>query len=75
MAKKSKYKPPLDWTDITESDGTKLLGRYAVDDEIIIVRSAEGWEKRTHASAGGTNAGLARLILSEPPPPDFQKAV
>jgi hypothetical protein len=69
MTKRPKYKPPLYWTDIIERDGTKVLGRYAVDNGIIIVRSAEGWEKRTHCSAGGANEGLARLILFEPPPP------
>ena len=69
MARSRKQRQPLYWTDVTDKDGGKVLGRYAVEDGIIIVQSAKGWEKRTHASHGGSNDGLAFLILSEGPPP------
>ena len=67
MSKKSRLSEPLSWAEVSSSDG-KLLGRYAVDKGIIIVRSAKGWEKRAMASRGGGNEGLALLILSEGPP-------
>ena len=58
---------PLDWEDLISDDG-KYLGRFAIDRGLIVVESAAGWQKTTHASAGGSNRGLARLIRSEPPP-------
>jgi hypothetical protein len=67
MARRPKHSEPLYWADVKSDDGT-VLGSYAVDRGIIIVRSATGWEKKTHSSAGGSNEGLARLILSEGPP-------
>jgi hypothetical protein len=58
---------PLEWSEIRSDEGA-VIGRYALRDGVIFVRHPDGWEKRTHASAGGANEGLARLILSEPPP-------
>jgi hypothetical protein len=68
MAMKTRRSIPLSWTDVVSSTG-EILGSYAIDGRIIIVRSAKGWEKRAMASQSGSNAGLARPILSEPPPP------
>jgi hypothetical protein len=68
MARRSRPKQPLDWTDVKSRDGAEVIGSYAIDGGMIIVRSAEGWEKRTGKSGAGENENLARIILSEPPP-------
>jgi hypothetical protein len=63
----SRLKRPTDWTEVEADDGT-MIGRYGIQDGMITVRHYDGWEKTTMASAAGDNKGLARLILSEPPP-------
>ena len=63
---------PLYWNDVIARNTGAKLGSYAIDGRMIIVRSAEGWEKPAMSSAGGANEGLARLILSEGPPPGWR---
>jgi len=53
--------------EVKADDGT-VIGRYGIQDGMITVCHSDGWEKTTMASAAGDNEGLARLILSEPPP-------
>ncbi len=63
-------KAPTEWTEIKADDGT-VRGHYGVRDGVITVRHRDGWEKKTHvrpAAEAAENEGLARLILSEPPP-------
>src|ERR1700677_2672375 len=52
---------PLEWTEV-QSDGGPVLGKFAIEDGMIIVLHPRGWWKRATASAMGENAGLARLI-------------
>jgi hypothetical protein len=60
----------LMWRDVR--DGDRVIGRYATDRGLIIVRHADGWEKITQSSGGGSNEEvLARVILSEGPPPGW----
>jgi hypothetical protein len=72
MARRPKRTEPLYWNDVVDRDTMEKLGSYAVDGRMIIVRSAKGWEKSAMSSAGGANEGLARLILSEGPPPGWR---
>ena len=72
MAKGSKLKRPLEWREMSGEDGT-VLGHYAIDGGMIVVRSVQGWERRTQLGNPETHAGLARLILSEGPPMSFQR--
>lgn len=58
---------PLEWRDIYGEDGM-VLSHYTVDGRMIVVQSAQGWEKRTQL---GDQAGLARLIVSEAPSSSF----
>jgi hypothetical protein len=67
VTRRPKRKEPLHWNEV-KSDSGELLGTYAIDGTIIIVRSAKGWEKQTGKSGANDNDGLARLILSEGPP-------
>ncbi len=67
MAKPKKAVPSLIWTDVKDGEGA-VLGRYAIERGMIIVRSAKGWEKKTQVGNLDAAGGLARLILSEPPP-------
>jgi hypothetical protein len=62
-----RLKRPSYWTEVKADDGT-VIGRYGIQDGMITVCHSDGWEKTTMASAAGDNEGLARLILSEPPP-------
>ena len=48
-----------------------VLGHYTVDGGMIVVQSAQGWEKRTQFGDQAAQAGLARLIVSEVPPSSF----
>lgn len=74
MARKSSSrKEPLYWTEVRSGDGLLLLGSFAIDGRMIIVRHIDGWEKKTAKSAGGADEALARIILSEPPPPSFRR--
>ena len=55
------------WREVR--DGDRVIGQYAIDRGLIIVRHADGWGKTTQSSGGGCNEeGLARVILSERPP-------
>lgn len=61
---------PLEWRDIYGEDGM-VLGHYTVDGGMIVVQSAQGWEKHTQLGDQAAQAGLARLIVSEAPPSSF----
>ncbi len=65
-----KPKTSLEWRYIPSEDGM-VLGRYAIDGGMIVLQSAQGWEKRTQLGNPAAQAGLARLIVSEAPPPSF----
>jgi hypothetical protein len=67
MARPRKPKEPLIWTDVIASDGT-LRGRYAIEGRMIVVRSAQGWEKTTQLGNPDAQVGLANMMLSEAPP-------
>jgi hypothetical protein len=62
-----RLKRPTDWIEVKAGDGM-VIGQYGIQDGMITVRHPDGWEKTTTVSAAGDNKGLARLILSEPPP-------
>jgi hypothetical protein len=62
-------KRPTYWTEV-KADNGKVIGRYGIEDGMITVCHSDGWEKTTTARAAGANEGLARIILSEPPPRD-----
>ncbi len=67
IARVRKSKPPLVWTEV-KNETEVVLGQYAIDGGMIIVRSAKGWEKTTQIGNLAARNGLARLILSEGPP-------
>ncbi len=62
----------LSWCQISDEAGPDL-GRFAIDGESMIVQSAEGWTKTVRAGPAEAWAGLARLVVSEPPPPHWRK--
>jgi hypothetical protein len=66
MARKTKPKALLYWIDVMEGD--ELLGCYAIDGSMLIVRSYKGWQKETGISGVGDDETLARMILLEAPP-------
>jgi hypothetical protein len=72
---RSKSKPPqvLTWCQITGVDGSDL-GNFAINDESMIVRSSQGWEKIVRAGPHEAWAGLAMLVAHEPPPFGFRRA-
>lgn len=67
MERPKKPRLPLVWTDVIASNGT-LRGRYAIEGRMIIVQSAQGWEKTTQLGNPDAQAGLANMMLSEAPP-------
>ena len=64
MASRARRKQPLEWVDVKDGQGI-ALGRYAIDGRMVVVQSANGWEKRTQVGNPDAVMGLARLILSE----------
>jgi hypothetical protein len=70
MVRRSKGHNHLVWRDVR--DGDRVIGQYASDRGRIIVRHADGWEKKVDLSPGGRNEkGLARIVLSEGSPPGW----
>ena len=67
MASRPKPSRPLCWCQITDQNGTDL-GKFAIRGDSMIVRSNQGWEKTVRAGPEAAWAGLARLVVSEPPP-------
>lgn len=72
MARSRRFKDPLEWRDVRSSDGTKL-GQYAVDGGMMVVRSVDGWEKRTQLGNPDAQVGLAHMMLMEVPPLSWRR--
>jgi hypothetical protein len=71
MARSKKPRALLVWTDVVAIDGA-LRGRYAIDGRMIVVRSAQGWEKTTQLGNPDAQVGLAHMMLSEAPPSSWR---
>ena len=73
MARKKETHRVLSWCQISSADGADL-GSFAIDGDSMIVESNAGWTKTVRAGPSVAWAGLALMVVSEPPPPSFRRS-